>query len=38
LLWEAETDAPVLALGNRMPDFLKRPVKLPPLRKEPKAA
>ena len=32
-------DQPVLAFGDHMPDFLKRPVKLPPLRKEePEAA
>src|SRR5262249_12581492 len=30
-----DNDAPVLAFGDHMPDFLKRPVKLPPLRKEP---
>jgi hypothetical protein len=35
---EAESDAPVLAFGDHMPDFLKRPVKLPPLGKEPEAA
>jgi superfamily II DNA/RNA helicase len=35
---EAEADAPVLAFGDHMPDFLKRPVKLPPAGKEPKAA
>jgi len=35
---EADNDAPVLAFGDHMPDFLKRPVKLPPLRKEPEAA
>jgi hypothetical protein len=36
--YEAEADAPVLAFGDHMPDFLKRPVKLPPAGKEPKAA
>jgi len=36
---DADQDAPVLAFGDHMPDFLKRPVKLPPLRKEePEAA
>ncbi len=35
---EPESDAPVLAFGDHMPDFLKRPVKLPPLSKEPEAA
>jgi superfamily II DNA/RNA helicase len=35
---DAEADAPVLAFGDHMPDFLKRPVKLPPAGKEPKAA
>jgi superfamily II DNA/RNA helicase len=35
---EPESDAPVLAFGDHMPDFLKRPVKLPPLRKESEAA
>ena len=36
---EGDQDAPVLAFGDHMPDFLKRPVKLPPLRKEePEAA
>jgi superfamily II DNA/RNA helicase len=35
---DSEGDAPVLAFGDHMPDFLKRPVKLPPVGKEPKAA
>jgi superfamily II DNA/RNA helicase len=36
---EGDQDAPVLAFGDHMPEFLKRPVKLPPLRKEePEAA
>jgi superfamily II DNA/RNA helicase len=36
---DSDQDAPVLAFGDHMPDFLKRPVKLPPLRKEePEAA
>jgi hypothetical protein len=35
---ETESDVPVLAFGDHMPDFLKRPVKLPPLGKEPEAA
>jgi superfamily II DNA/RNA helicase len=36
---DEDRDAPVLAFGDHMPDFLKRPVKLPPLRKEePEAA
>jgi superfamily II DNA/RNA helicase len=35
---EPDSDAPVLAFGDHMPDFLKRPVKLPPLRKESEAA
>jgi len=35
---EGEHDAPVLAFGDDMPDFLRRPVKLPPLRREPEAA
>ncbi len=35
---DSEGDAPVLAFGDHMPDFLKRPVKLPPAGKEPKAA
>jgi superfamily II DNA/RNA helicase len=34
----SESDAPVLAFGDHMPDFLKRPVKLPPIGKEPEAA
>jgi superfamily II DNA/RNA helicase len=33
-----DSDAPVLAFGDHMPEFLKRPVKLPPLRKETEAA
>lgn len=36
---DEDRDGPVLAFGDHMPDFLKRPVKLPPLRKEePEAA
>ena len=36
---DSDHDQPVLAFGDHMPDFLKRPVKLPPLRKEePEAA
>ena len=39
---DGDNDAPVLAFGDHMPDFLKRPVKLPPLAKdvstEPEAA
>jgi superfamily II DNA/RNA helicase len=35
---EQDSDAPVLAFGDHMPDFLKRPVKLPPQRKESEAA
>jgi superfamily II DNA/RNA helicase len=36
---DGDHDQPVLAFGDHMPDFLKRPVKLPPLRKEePEAA
>jgi superfamily II DNA/RNA helicase len=39
---DADTDTPVLAFGDHMPDFLKRPVKLPPadkdVGKEPEAA
>jgi superfamily II DNA/RNA helicase len=33
-----EAEAPVSAFGDHMPDFLRRPVKLPPLGKEPEAA
>jgi superfamily II DNA/RNA helicase len=36
---DSDHDQPVMAFGDHMPDFLKRPVKLPPLRKEePEAA
>ena len=36
---EFDHDIPVLAFGDHMPEFLKRPVRLPPLRKEePEAA
>jgi superfamily II DNA/RNA helicase len=39
---DSDSDAPVLAFGDHMPDFLKRPVKLPPVSKdigtEPEAA
>ena len=31
---DSDHDQPVMAFGDHMPDFLKRPVKLPPLRKE----
>ncbi|HZT18422.1 MAG TPA: DEAD/DEAH box helicase, partial [Dongiaceae bacterium] len=36
---DLEHDTPTLAFGDHMPEFLKRPVRLPPLRKEePEAA
>jgi superfamily II DNA/RNA helicase len=36
---DADHDGPVLAFGDHMPDFLKRPVRLPPVSKEePEAA
>jgi superfamily II DNA/RNA helicase len=35
---ESDGDKPVLAFGDHMPDFLKRPVKLPPISKESEAA
>ncbi len=35
---ESDGDQPVLAFGDHMPDFLKRPVKLPPISKESEAA
>ena len=35
---ENDGDQPVLAFGDHMPDFLKRPVKLPPISKESEAA
>ena len=35
---ETDHDEPVLAFGDHMPEFLKRPVKLPPISKEPEAA
>ena len=35
---DSDGDHPVLAFGDHMPDFLKRPVKLPPIAKESEAA
>ncbi len=38
---DADSDSPVLAFGDHMPEFLKRPVKLPPVKdigEEPEAA
>ena len=35
---ETDNDEPVLAFGDHMPEFLKRPVRLPPASKEPEAA
>jgi len=35
---EGDGDQPILAFGDHMPDFLKRPVKLPPISKESEAA
>jgi len=35
---ESDGDQPILAFGDHMPDFLKRPVKLPPISKESEAA
>jgi len=35
---DSDHDQPVLSFGDHMPDFLKRPVKLPPISKESEAA